>query len=77
MRKRYELYIKKDRERKYTCPKKVCHMLTKHVTKKRKRRKDAYPKKVCLMPPRNDKKKERREKNIAHTKNITGEREII
>ena len=53
-------------------PKKVCHMPTRHVKKERKR-KDAYPKKVCHRPTKCVKKKE----NIAHTKNITREREFI
>ena len=52
-------------------PKKVCHMPTRHVKKKRK---DAYPKKVCHTPTRCVKKKREKE-NIAHTKNITRERE--
>ena len=56
-------------------PKKVFHMPTRHVKKKRK---DAYPKKVCHTPTRCVKKKrERKRKNIAHTKNITREREFI
>jgi len=33
-------------------PKKVCHMLKRHVKKNEKKRKDAYPKKVCHMPTR-------------------------
>jgi len=42
------------------------------------KKKDAYPKKVCHTPTRCVKKKREREKeNIAHTKNITREREII
>ena len=36
-------------------PKKVCHMLTKHVTR---RKKDAYPKKVCHMLTRHVKKRD-------------------
>ena len=56
-------------------PKKVCHMPTRHVKKKRK---DAYPKKVCHTPTRCvNKKREREKENIAHTKNITREREFI
>ena len=54
-------------------PKKVCHVPIRHVKKKRK---DAYPKKVCHTPTRCVKKKGGKE-NIAHTKNITREREII
>ena len=50
-------------------------MPTRHV-KKKKERKDAYPKKVCHTPTRCVKKKGEKE-NIAHTKNITREREII
>ena len=39
-------------------PKKVCHMLKRHVKKNiKKREKDAYPKKVCHMPARHVKKK--------------------
>ena len=45
-------------------PKKVCHMLIKHV-KKKKKKKDAYPKKVYHMPIRHVKKK-RREKDSPH-----------
>ena len=42
-------------------PKKVCHMLKRHVRKKDKKKKDAYPKKVCHMPTRHVKKKKIRE----------------
>ena len=50
-------------------------MPTRHVKKKRK---DAYPKKVRNTPTRCVKKREReKNKNIAHTKNITREREFI
>ena len=55
-------------------------MPTRHVkTKKKKKRKDAYPKKVCHTPTRRvkKKKKKKKKKNIAHTKNIRREREII
>ena len=55
-------------------PKKVCHMPTRHVKKKRK---DAYPKKICHTPTRCVKKREREKGNIAHTKNVTREREFI
>ena len=54
-----------------------------HKACQKKERKDAYPKKVCHTPTRCVKKRERerereREKeNIAHTKNITREREFI
>ena len=58
-------------------PKKVCHMPTRHVKKQREKRKDAYPKKVCHTPTRCVKKREREKENIAHTKNITREREFI
>ena len=45
---------------------------------KKKKRKDKYPKKVCHTPTRCVKKKREREtENIAHTKNITREREFI
>ena len=44
---------------------------------KKRKRKDAYPKKVCHTPTRCVKKKEREKENIAHTKNITREREFI
>ena len=63
------------KKRKDAYPKKVCHMPTRHV-KKKKERKDAYPKKVCHTPTRCVRKKGEKE-NIAHTKNITREREII
>ena len=46
----------------------------------KKKRKDAYPKKVCHTPTRSVKKKRERKRekeNIAHTKNITREREFI
>ena len=49
-------------------------MPTRHVKKKRK---DAYPKKVCHTPTRCVKKKREKKENIAHTKNITREREFI
>ena len=41
------------------------------------KKKDACPKKVCYIPPRHVKKKREEKENIAHTKNITREREII
>ena len=68
-------YVKKREKDAY--PKKVCHMPTRHV--KKKERKNAYPKKECHMPTRRVKKEKKREKreNIAHTKNITREREFI
>jgi len=47
-----------------------------HKACQKKERKDAYPKKVCHTPTRCVKKKGGKE-NIAHTKNITREREII
>jgi len=40
-------------------PKKVCHMLKRHVRKKKIKKKDAYPKKVCHMPTRHVKKREK------------------
>ena len=48
-------------------PKKVCHMLKRHVRKK----KDAYPKKVCHMPTRHVHKgkkrnRKKREKDSPH-----------
>ena len=52
-------------------------MPTRNVKKKRKY---AYPKKVCHTPTRCVKERERereRKENIAHTKNITREREFI
>jgi len=56
-------------------PKKVCHMPTRHVKKKEKRciPKEGMPHthKAC------QKKREREKENIAHTKNITREREFI
>ena len=50
-------------------------MPTRHV--KKRERKDAYPKKVCHTPTRCVKKREREKENIAHTKNMTREREFI
>ena len=47
-----------------------------HKACQKKERKDAYPKKVCHTPTRCVKKKRKKE-NIAHTKNITREREFI
>ena len=44
---------------------------------RKKKRKDAYPKKVCHTPTRCVKKKDREKENIAHSKNITREREFI
>ena len=52
-------YEKKDEEIKDAYPKKVCHMLKRHVRKK-KIKKDAYARKVCHMPTRHDKKKKKR-----------------
>jgi len=46
-------------QKKDAYPKKICHMLKRHVRKKDKKKKDAYPKKACHMPTRNAKKKER------------------
>ena len=46
------VWAMKKKERKDACPKKVCHMLKRHV----KNRKDAYPKKVCHMLTRHVKK---------------------
>ena len=53
---------KKEREEeiKDAYPKKVCHMLKRHV--KNNNNKDAYPKKVCHMPTRHLKK----ERKIVH-----------
>jgi len=49
-----------------------------HKACQKRERKDAYPKKVCHIPTRCVKKREReRKENIAHTKNITREREFI
>ena len=55
----------KKREIKDAYPKKVCHMLKRHVKKNETKRKDAYPKKVCHMPTRHVKKK-RKEKDSPH-----------
>ena len=51
-------------------PKKVCHMLKRHVRKKKikKEKKDAYPKKVCHMPTRHVKKKIKRKIVHIHRK---------
>ena len=50
-------------------------MPTRHVKKKRK---DAYQRRYATHPQGVSKKKKEREKeNIAHTKNITREREFI
>ena len=58
-------------------PKKVCHMLKRHVKKKKKKKrkdKDAYPKKVCHMPGRHVRKrrieKKRKEKDSPHPQKI-------
>ena len=51
---------KEDEEIKDAYPKKVCHMLKRHVRKKKIKKKDAYPKKVCHMPTRHVKKKRER-----------------
>ena len=54
-------------QKKDVYPKKVCHMLKRHVKKnEKKREKDAYPKKVCHMPTRHVKKKKRKEKDSPH-----------
>ena len=57
-------------------PKKVCHMPTRHVKKKREkmhtqRRYATHPQGVSKR------EREREKENIAHTKNITREREFI
>ena len=52
-------------------PKKVCHMPTRHVKKEEEEREKMHTQRWCV------KKKEREKENIAHTKNITREREII
>ena len=56
---------KKDEEIKDAYPKKVCHMLKRHVRKNIKKKKDAYLKKVCRMPTRHVKKK-KKEKDSPH-----------
>ena len=43
-------------------PKKICHMLKRHVKKEREREKDAYPKKIRHMPASHVKKKKKKEK---------------
>ena len=48
------------KETKDAYPKKVCHMLKRHVRKKYKKKKDSYPRKVCHMPTRHVKKKKKR-----------------
>ena len=55
-------HAQKHVKKKDAYPKKVCHMLKRHVRKKikRKEKKDAYPKKVCHMPTRHVKKKKKR-----------------
>ena len=55
-------------------PKKVCHMPTRHVKKKEKR---CIPKEGVPHTHKVCQKKEREKENIAHTKNITREREFI
>ena len=55
-------------------PKKVCHMPTRHVKKKEKR---CIPKEGMPHTHKVCQKKEREKENIAHTKNITREREFI
>ena len=55
-------------------PKKVCHMPTRHVKKKEKR---CIPKEGMPHAHKVCQKKEREKENIAHTKNITWEREFI
>ena len=53
-------------------------MPTRHVKKKREREKRCIPKEGMPHAPKACQKKEKGEKeNIAHTKNITREREII
>ena len=60
--------MKKEREEeeiKDAYPKKVCHMLKRHI---KKRKKDEYPKKVCHMLTRHVEKKERKkEKDSPHS----------
>ena len=55
-------------------PKKVCHMRTRHV--KKKEREKMHTQRRCATHPQGVSKKGEKE-NIAHTKNITREREII
>ena len=60
-------------------PKKVCHMPTRHVKKKEEREK-MHTQRRCATHPQGVLKKRERERekeNIAHTKNITMEREFI
>ena len=57
-------------------PKKVCHMPTRHVKKKRKREK-MHTQRRCATHPQGVSKQKGEKENIAHTKNITREREII
>ena len=56
-------------------PKKVCHIPTRHV-KKRKREK-MHTQRRCATDPQGVSKQKGEKENIAHTKNITREREII
>ena len=58
-------------------PKKVCHMPTRHVKKKRKREKMHTQRRYATHSQGVSKKKKGEKENIAHTKNITREREII
>jgi hypothetical protein len=55
-------------------PKKVCHMPTRHV---KKREKMHTQRRYATHPQGVSKKREREKENIAHTKNITREREFI
>ena len=55
-------------------PKKVCHILTRHV-KKKGREKMHTQRRYATHPQGVSKKREK--ENIAHTKNITREREFI
>ena len=63
------MWAMKKKEIKYAYPKKVCHMLKRHVRKKKKNNKNAYPKKVCHMPTWHVKKK-REEKDSPHPRKI-------
>ena len=67
-------HVKKRRRRKDAYPKKVCHMPTRHVKKKEER---CIPKEGMPHTHKVCQKKEREKENIAHTKNITREREFI
>ena len=58
----YEKKREEEEEIKDAYPKKVCHMLKRHVKKKEKNNKDAYPKKVCHMPTRHVKKKKKKKR---------------